>query len=287
MARLAVAWLNDFALVVQTLLLMSTSIVELQAKRRRIGEELGALRRDLSRANRAASAAQRQWVLTEELRRIVLLMYVLSGYRVDAAVNFLSATGRQRHWPERREDELSKLVEQCFLDTSEGFIAHLCDEVSPLDEQAFRAAADRVVQWQVSVWTARQNHAVGVAPPTETCVAEFGRRLELLPEPVRPTIWAGAHTGTMRKRASRWRRRYGGRIGTVKARDELPRAALREKVLLNELVEPRKKKLPLGPASALTAILELAGRKRSRILRFGQFAPYGICGVAILPLRGA
>ena len=85
------------------------SLDELRAERQSARGRIAVVSGKLARANRNAAARQasaaRQWVLTGFLRTVVLVVMVRTGGVVDPAVAFMRRRGKQRHWPERTDEE--------------------------------------------------------------------------------------------------------------------------------------------------------------------------------------
>lgn len=184
-------------------------------------EAAAALTADLAEHRRATREAKRQvvqeakaraaqWVLAGRVLQVVLIAYGLAGYTTEAPATFLAALGRQRGWPQKREDDLSRQVEDAFLAVDTDAFAALTDVQAPSKPEAMRIAIDYVDQWRVARWARQVFVKTGVAPPTSLVLDQFAARRLEWPEELRPP-WRGT-AGEPRARAFvfRWRLRFGG-----------------------------------------------------------------------------
>lgn len=197
---------------------LSASIAEATREARRLKTQL----------RRTTASAARAWVLPEYLRRVVLIVHLLAHGVSEPAMVFLQQAGRQRHWPHRSDDELESLINWAVLAASVEELVALGDMEAPSDPAAMATAVDLVEQWRVACWTRAQN-LKGVAPSTTVVLGEFERGRAGLPAALRVRSWGTSAEAAARKRASRWRRRWGGRIGALRAREEVSVAEMREK----------------------------------------------------------
>ena len=107
-------------------------------------------------------------------------------------------------------------------------VAALIDMDSPTDAAALSTAVNHVEQWRAVVWTKAQNR-LGVAPSTAAVIDHFEERRARLSASVRPAAWGSSASATSRRRVSRWRRRWGGRIANIRVREEVPLEDMRDK----------------------------------------------------------
>ena len=156
------------------------------------------------------------WKLTAVLEHTVLIIYGLTGYAAEPAVNFLAACGRRRHWPEKSEEELETIVVDLFLKVDAVELAGLTDTEGPADPAAMVAALPVVEQWRLVAWTAGANTTKGVAPSTDALLHRLEVERLKLPEAVRPEPRGTVADSRAREWARRWRRRWGGRHGKLK-----------------------------------------------------------------------
>jgi hypothetical protein len=196
--------------------------------------ELASLGRDTKRAKRQAAsttaAASRAWVLKESVLRVVLIVQTLANGVVDPAVAFLMRKGRECHWPERSKEEIEDLVYATYASADVDAMAAMIDASAPTDAAALSIAVDCVEQWRVVLWAKAQNR-IGVAPGTGAVLDELERRAARHPADVRPPPWGSSSSPTSRKRLSRWRRRWGGRLSKIRVREEIPLADMRSKAV--------------------------------------------------------
>ena len=90
------------------------TIEDLRKRLRESEEQAAHLDAEYKRARRREAdkrkAAARAWNLSGSLLNTVLIMYALANNVVDPAVVFLKVKARQRHWPERSDEEIGTLV---------------------------------------------------------------------------------------------------------------------------------------------------------------------------------
>lgn len=200
--------------------------MDLLGQKRALDDALSENRAELKRITRGrrdtARAAARAWQLSESMRRTALIAYALADYRVEPAVRFLIASGRQRHWPDKTEEELATLVEGHFLDVDETELAAITDMEDPADGQAMKAALPYVEQWRLAEWATRLNTDKGVAPSTEALLHQLEAQRLALPGPVRPEARGTVVDPSARVWASSFRRRWGARYGRIRIREHVP-----------------------------------------------------------------
>jgi hypothetical protein len=211
--------------------MLSASIATLRERKRSLAAESAALTSDAKRQRRrlrmSAAAAARQWVLDEGLRRRVLLIYTLADCTPEPAALYLTAAAAERHWPPRDNADIVRTIEDAFLAADVDEIASLSDVAHPLDAAALRPAIACVEQWRLRSWVEVQNRR-GVNPDTRLVLEEFEQMRAALPADLRPGLWLG--TPGARVRATRWRRRLGGRFAPLRPRDVVPLPELRARV---------------------------------------------------------
>ena len=164
------------------------------------------------------------------MRRVALIAYVMSGYDVQPAVKYLEICGRTRRWPRRAETELSRLVEDMFLETDLAEIAALTDATNPIDSDALRVAIKHVHESMVVGWAQSLNLERGVAPSTRLLLRRAEETRDTFAEVVRPLgrdVFVSNRAG---KWVQRLRKRWGGRFDSIPARDGVPPEDLRAKV---------------------------------------------------------
>ena len=201
-----------------------------------------ALSAALAQTNRELKAAQRQqergrsrqarfWNLPADVLRTVLIAYFLAGCVADPAVKYLCNCGRRRHWPDKTEEELKRMVEEAFLRVDLAELASLTDEHTPADEGAMTAALKMVSEWRVAAWARNLNEEHGLAPSTEIVLQRYEELRERMPDAVRVPYRGTVADARARMRATAFRRRWKGRYGSMRVREAVPVAEMRTKVV--------------------------------------------------------
>lgn len=216
-------------------------VAELQAQQACVDEKLALLKKQAKAAKQKqkdlAKKAKKLWQLTPFMNAVALIVYVLAGYTAIPAARYLMAEAARRKWPEKSEEELRRLVEDVFLNSEETDIACLCDLARPRNAKAAKAAVRWTEEWRLAVWVEDLNLARGVAPPTDAVLERFEQQRRALPESVRPTCKGVADEARARMWASRWRRRWGGKHGRIRPKDEMTAEEKRAKARAPELIQ--------------------------------------------------
>ena len=97
---------------------MPTRLEQLLEERAREKAVLSEIRREQRAARqqqaRRARALARQWELSTYAKRVVLIAYGLAPYCAEPSVKYLAALGRQKGWPPKSDEALTRLVEDLF-----------------------------------------------------------------------------------------------------------------------------------------------------------------------------
>lgn len=194
----------------------------LQANRR-------ALRSARQQARCAATSRSNTWHLTTSLQNTTLIIYVMAENDVEPAVQFLQTTARTRRWPDKPSHEVGAVVQDLFLTIDISKLVDLTDPNDPSDPAALREAAGYVQEWRVCKWVRDLNKQQGVAPSTEAVLQRLEEERRRLPEAARPLSRGTSADAGARMWACRFRRRWGGRYGAIRIRDEIPLQELRDK----------------------------------------------------------
>ena len=210
----------------------AASLEELRRRRQRVREDLADAGRQAKLAKSRAASAERVWKLVGAVLKTVLIIHKLAGGAVDPSVVFLTRKGRERGWPDRTDEELANLVHAAYAAADMGEVAALADMDNSTDAPALSMAVDYVEQWRVAVWARAQNR-LGIAPGGSDVLRHADQRRSRLPVPARPSPWGSNESAASRKRLSRWRGRWGGRVGKLRVREEVPLADMREKACLS------------------------------------------------------
>ena len=216
-----------------------SSMEALVDARRSIDDALVVARGRIKRARRRAEVDSKMWVLPPHIQRASLAMFMLADYDTEPAVNYLAARARERHWPPRAAEVLATLVEDLFLETDANDLAALVDTSSADDAAALFVATKCVEEWRVVVWARGLNAAKGVAPSTESMLHQAeARRLEL-PEAARGPPRGAVGESRARRWVARLRRRWAGRFGRVRVRDDLQPSEIQNKAPPHRICEHR------------------------------------------------
>ena len=194
--------------------------------------EVGRLAREArQRQRRDKRRADTIWKLTPGQVHVLLIVYVLAGYKVEPAVLFLAMAGRKKHWPERSDEELKATLEDEFLQVDENYLASLADMSGPLDHVRMRKAISFLHELGVVEWVQRANLQQGVAPTTAMVLEQFQDRRSSYPANLQPHHVGSVDEVRARVWARQWRVRWGGRHGHIRTRgDDMSAEEMREKV---------------------------------------------------------
>lgn len=211
---------------------MDAAADAMRLRRCELRREIAAVGREAKRKRwslrQSAAAAERAWALAGSLLNTVLIICFLADGVVDPAVVFLAGAGRERHWPAKDEEELARIVNAAFMAADVLGIASLCSTDDPSDANAMRVATDVVLQWRTVAWATEQNRK-GVAPGASAMLSHAERVRAALPEGVRPRPWGVPTAAGARKRLTRLRRRWHGRLATLRAREVVPLEEMKDK----------------------------------------------------------
>ena len=169
-----------------------------------------------------------QTTLCVQDRRISLAVYVLADFAAEPVVVQLRRIAARRRWPDRTDDELIDVITDAFEAEPIDNLVALCDDDMTPDAVALATAVGVVRQWRVAAWTAEQNRK-GITPSTGAVLDKFEASRGELGAASRPKAWGDSASGSARMRASRWRRRWGGRVGKFHVLEEVPIAVMVEK----------------------------------------------------------
>ena len=194
------------------------SLGALVERRAAVDEELAAVRVALRKSKLKQSRDARQWALTVELQRMVLMIYIMADYALAPATFFLKRCAKERHWTDKTDAELDAFVEELFLKANVIELASMTDITEPADESSLAAALNAVEQWRLAAWGRDLNVRCGVAPSTRAVLSRMHANLSKLPDVVRPPAVGNVKQVSARKWAQRWRVRFGARCGILSTR---------------------------------------------------------------------
>ena len=207
---------------------------ELACARGSLDAVLAATRRELTQARDQSRAARRSrdavWSFPARIEDTALVIYDLAGFVTEPAVHYLGGEAAKRRWPPKPAAALALLVESWFVRADVSRLAGLCDIAGPSDPSAMHVALSWVEQWRLATWARDLNSVKGVAPSTDAVLRQLETRRMALPAAVMPPPRGTSAVPRARMWALRWRRRWGGRHGTIRPRDDLPLDEMRRKV---------------------------------------------------------
>ena len=183
------------------------------------------------RERKAIARRSAHWQLKPDnfLGRVALILYDLGGYTADAAVAFVLAAAARGKWEPKPEAEVRILVSDLFFEVDLEYYSSLCDVDNPAQEDAMRAALRFWEEWSLTAFTKDANRRKGVAPSADTSLQRLEERRLRLPEAVRPPSWGSVAQAGARMRLTRWRRRWNGRHGKIRTRDDISVQEIRDK----------------------------------------------------------
>ena len=212
---------------------MAVRLGQLSDRKRKLDEEIASLRPLLKKARNAAAwqarARSRVWVIAGRRRIVTLTLYVMTQAETAATLKYMQRLGRQNCWPDKSDAELLGLLRDLLQATDEAELESLDDEARAPDLEAMTSAVKFLQRWSVSVWVAMQNRRNGVAPSSAAVLDKFEAHRAALPIEIRPPPLGSAFSSSARKELTRWRRCWGGRLGSIPTSDEPPLQDMRDK----------------------------------------------------------
>ena len=118
------------------------------------------------------------------------------------------------------EEDARKMVEDLFLEAGVDELAGLSAPLCPTDSSAMRAAAKLSEEWKLVDWARRQNADKGVAPCTDHVLQRLADN-RLAAGHAFPQERGTVADGAARMWATRFRRRWGGRFGSIAAKEDV------------------------------------------------------------------
>lgn len=197
---------------------------DLQIRLMDIDAQLAAVRAERRKLKRRRIA----WELGGQERNAALILYFLADGVHAPIIMYLRKLKQVHRWPDRDDSQLDALVLDIYLASSGAEVLGLVDDAEPVDPAAYKIAYACFVEWGIAEWTKCCNGR-DVVPSTAHVLDEFEKRRRRLPEALRPPGWGFSSAAAARKRMTRWRRRWGGRIGRLQLKAELPADVLMAK----------------------------------------------------------
>ena len=101
-------------------------------------------------------------------------------------------------------------------------------DLAVLGNKPRSAASQMVEEWSLFTWCRRQRETCGATPSTDALLVELERHGAMAGHPD-PSGRGSVAEGRTRMWATRWRRRWGGRYGSLRDTDCIPLAELQQK----------------------------------------------------------
>ena len=204
---------------------------DLRARKRSLDAELKDTKKKLKEAKRQVAREEKQWSLRGQELNVTMCIYMMTDCSLEPTAIYVRGVASKHDWPERSNDDIHLFIIDTFANASFDFLVTLLDEDCDETFAARKEARKYVLEWCVVEWGRAQN--TKDPDPVEPSTGELLDQLELIrlsiPENERPRAWGVSASGSARKRASRLRAKYGGRIGKLRSQVRLPVAEMREK----------------------------------------------------------
>ena len=217
---------------------MADTLAVLEEHRRALDSELKHARQELRRAKlrekRVANCEVESWRLCGSLLNVALIIYTLAEYVAEPAVRYLLVGWRKRRWPPIEESVLQEMFLQKFLEVDVDLLAGLADLADPDEPHLLREAVAFVEEWKLVEWVRKVNTESGVAPGTDAVLQTMEESRNRVPVNLRPPTKGGSAHAKARIWALRWRRRWGGRHGRIRCREDIDADEMRTKASLHE-----------------------------------------------------
>ena len=186
------------------------------------------------RSTRALEQAEerrqaRAWRFTPWLRNVILILYFLTNHAKEPVIKYLATVARRRKWPPLSDGEIVRRVDDLYLEVDMGELTALADAENPADASAMKEASRVCEEWRLAMWVERLNLERGVAPPIGMVLERYEETRGHLPEAARPPYRGVPAEAAARMWARRWRLWWGGRHGSVPAREDTPLEEKRNK----------------------------------------------------------
>ena len=201
----------------------------LRARRAELAEARRLESIERERERRASLAQRRHWQISGAVLKVALIIYQLARASTEPVVVYLRAQARKRHWPEMEDADIAELAVWAFLRADDGVYIDLTDIDAPSDPAAMRTALDYVEQWRVARYALEHNLTRGAALSSGSLLHRFEEGRQQLPEALRPRHRGVGAQSKGRSFMSRFRKRWGGRYGALRVREQVPLPVLLSK----------------------------------------------------------
>ena len=183
--------------------------------------------------------------VSPKLRRRMLLFYSVSGCDPNAAVEILCRSRAPPPWQTWEQTARVNFLTELILATSVETLTEILDE-NGREANVIRQEAERLwAEFRTVSWTKDLNTRTAIAPQRTTVVEQHLSHLPAFDEARYRTQDA------QRQWCSRWRRRWSGFLGKMKAGETDPPDIIREKVRGHRLMKPRFRTLSCFPGESI------------------------------------
>ena len=180
-----------------------------------------ALKREQDRERREQKKIRGAWKLTEFFTKVVLILFALSSGSCECPVAFLKQHGVSRHWPAQKDEELTSLVYNTFLEVEVDAYVDLTDASNSSCPQAMKVAVRFRSLYAAQCWVKGLNKGKGIAPPSALVAAKIEEAQRKYPANFAYVNLELLCASNYRVLVHRWRRTFQNRYGSIRRRDAL------------------------------------------------------------------
>lgn len=186
----------------------------------------------LERKKRRQDQRQNGEKLSGFMRKVLLLLYLLSGYTPTCAVSYWSYIRKRKRLAVLPESECSRVVEDLFLHSNPVTVWDLSDDSSPVDENVRKRAWWWMTRYKLRSWVRDANASKGLAPSSRLLIRQYNGLLQDIPFVIRPAPRDDpAACSYSRVFLRRWRLSVGSRWARIRVRDYVSLEEKRQKVV--------------------------------------------------------
>ena len=186
--------------------------------------------------------ASKPRVWSAAVESFAILLFVLTS-RIDVPAQYVIWRARRSH-PTYTMDTAREEMEELILRTPDKVLTSCILPANAFQERRLNRACHFVVQASLSDWAAHLNNQRGIAPSTDAFIRKHDALVEVYSQLDNRNRYFDASNGGGREFARRWRRIWGGRMGTLRARELLDVESMRTKAF--------GRRLPPSPGSKKT-----------------------------------
>lgn len=186
-----------------------------------------ALRRARAKAASKQKKVVQAWELRPSVRHVTLVLFTIACYDASSAAAYLVRVGQRKGWPAKASEELQLMVKDLYCSVGPTEVVALTDPELPSNARAFDEAHRHHEEHCLYEWSLEANMRPGVPVPTRFLVNRMAR-LRAATGRASPGTVAEPR---VRKWAERFRRRWGGRFGTMPVGEVMPLAEMTSKAV--------------------------------------------------------